>query len=120
MLNDQIYVWQQCKVCKMSSHQVVPLAEESWRYSFGKYLENTFYGESPKCSACKSSIWRDYMKYFYYNDTMVIFEYESITLMDVVVPSLKPLACADEYISSLRTREIANIQREILIVSGAK
>jgi hypothetical protein len=42
---DTIHMWSTCKICQYSS-QPCQLSESSWKYSFGKFLETTFYNSS--------------------------------------------------------------------------
>jgi hypothetical protein len=85
----QIFQWSQCKVCNTTTPQMTPLTEDIWKYSFGKYLELVFYGTVPTCPGCNNPIFRSHIRYFYFNNIVVIFEYEPITVMGVCVPPTK-------------------------------
>lgn len=57
---------------------------EFWNYSFGKFLELSFYCDLPnKISPCHHSLHRDHIRYFYLKDFVLEIEYEKVHPMDV-------------------------------------
>ena len=83
-----ILIWSSCKICGKAT-PYLPLSDQSWNYSFGKYLELSFYSFDPVCSipSCHHSIHFDHLRYFYFNNLIVEFEYETVTVLEVTVPS---------------------------------
>ncbi|KAI8914807.1 hypothetical protein DFJ77DRAFT_35109 [Powellomyces hirtus] len=86
-MEDIILMWSFCKICNQVT-PVVPMSEETWRYSFGKYLELSYYHTRLSCRAdmCPHDIFRDHIRYFALKNLAVRFEYEMIELLEVVVP----------------------------------
>ncbi|KAI9091886.1 hypothetical protein DFS34DRAFT_634485 [Phlyctochytrium arcticum] len=86
-MEDTILMWSFCKLCDQVT-PVVPMSDETWKYSFGKYLELSYYHEHLACRAdmCPHNILRDHIRYFALKNLAVRFEYEMIELLEVVVP----------------------------------
>ncbi|KAJ3173677.1 1-phosphatidylinositol-3-phosphate 5-kinase [Geranomyces variabilis] len=86
-MEDVILMWSFCKSCNQVT-PVVPMSEETWKYSFGKYLELSYYHTRLSCRAamCPHDIFRDHIRYFSLKNLAVRFEYEMIELLEVVVP----------------------------------
>ncbi|KAJ3413991.1 1-phosphatidylinositol-3-phosphate 5-kinase [Chytridiales sp. JEL 0842] len=59
---------------------------ETWRYSFGKYLELTFHHTGLLSSQCGHSVHRDHVRFFGLHPFAVRIEYEPIDLLEVSVP----------------------------------
>ena len=47
---DQVQIFSFCKVCGKAT-PFIPMSEETWKYSFGKFLELTYYNEFVKTSS---------------------------------------------------------------------
>ncbi len=86
-LQDSILMWSCCKVCKKET-QVMPMSENTWKYSLGKYLELSFWSHNlrPKAGVCPHDLHRDYMRYFGYKDLALRVDYDTIDLLEIVVP----------------------------------
>ena len=86
-LQDSILMWSCCKLCKKET-QVVPMSQNTWRYSFGKYLEISFWSCNLRLKAgiCPHDLHRDHLRYFGYHDLALRVHYDPIELLEIVVP----------------------------------
>lgn len=86
-MQETILMWSFCKECK-NTMPVMPMSATTWKYSFGKYLELAFWSEkiSFRAGICEHNLYRDHIRYFGYRDMAVRFEYESIDLLEIIVP----------------------------------
>lgn len=86
-LQDSILMWSYCKVCKKET-QVMAMSESSWKYSFGKYLEISFWSSNLRLRAgvCPHDLHRDHIRYFGYKDLALRIHYDSIELLEIIVP----------------------------------
>ncbi|KAI9785441.1 MAG: 1-phosphatidylinositol-3-phosphate 5-kinase [Peltula sp. TS41687] len=86
-LQDSILMWSYCKVCKKET-QVMAMSENSWKYSFGKYLEISFWSSNLRLRAgvCPHDLHRDHIRYFGYKDLALRIHYDSIELLEIIVP----------------------------------
>lgn len=85
---DPIYLWSWCKICKreMGYGQ---LSENARKYSFGKYLELSFWGRGLKCwpdLECPHDYQKEHIRYFNYQDTSMRIHWDPIDLLEIVVP----------------------------------
>lgn len=86
-LQDVILMWSCCKICGNET-QVIPMSEETWRYSFSKYLELSFWCKDLKARAgvCPHDLQRDHLRYFGFRDVALRIHYDKINLLEIVVP----------------------------------
>lgn len=57
---------------------VVPVSDDTWSYSFAKYLELKFHSQKSLCRAlpdCSHCLNKDFIQFFVYNKTIASFEY---------------------------------------------
>ncbi|RUP44557.1 hypothetical protein BC936DRAFT_149297, partial [Jimgerdemannia flammicorona] len=94
-MSDTILMWSSCKVCKNAT-PVVAMSGETWKYSFGKYLELTFYHSELLCrpdisreGLCHHDIHRDHVRYFGLKNLAIRFDHEPIELLEVIVPPMR-------------------------------
>ncbi|KAF2664945.1 hypothetical protein BT63DRAFT_428901 [Microthyrium microscopicum] len=82
-----ILMWSVCRICGQET-QVMPMSDNTWKYSFGKYLELTFWSTAlhPRAHACPHDIHRHHVRFFGFNNVAVRIQYDSIQLYDIVVP----------------------------------
>ncbi|RUS21584.1 hypothetical protein BC937DRAFT_92159 [Endogone sp. FLAS-F59071] len=87
---DTILMWSFCNLCRKAT-PVVPMSEETWKYSFGKYLELTFHHLELLCQPdiCPHDIHRDHVRYFGYKNVAIRFQCEPIELFEVAVPPMR-------------------------------
>ncbi|KAI9825842.1 MAG: 1-phosphatidylinositol-3-phosphate 5-kinase [Thelocarpon impressellum] len=86
-LQDSILMWSYCKICKKET-QVMPMSENTWKYSFGKYLELSFWSSDLRLRAsfCPHDLHRDHLRYFGYKNVALRVHYDPIELLEIIVP----------------------------------
>lgn len=88
-MEDVILMRSTCHVCGEST-PIVPIAPETWKYSFGKYLELTFYQTALSCRAdiCPHAVTRDHTRFFHWKNLEIEIEHSEIVLFEVLVPPM--------------------------------
>ncbi|KAJ5163101.1 Zinc finger FYVE/PHD-type [Penicillium coprophilum] len=86
-LHNTVLMWSCCKVCGNET-QVMPMSKSTWKYSFGKYLELSFWGRHmlARTGGCSHDLRRDYLHFFGYNDLALRVQYDPIRLLEIIVP----------------------------------
>ncbi|KAI9640365.1 Mitochondrial distribution and morphology protein 12 [Ciborinia camelliae] len=86
-LQDSILMWSYCKKCQKET-QVMPMSESTWKYSFGKYLELSFWSSDLHLRAgfCPHDLHRDHLRYFGFRNVAIRIHYDPIDLLEIVVP----------------------------------
>ena len=86
-LEDVILMWSCCRICGKET-QVLPMSENSWKYSFGKYLELSFWSSDlhARAGVCPHDLHRDHLRYFGFQNLAVRVHYDPITLLEIIVP----------------------------------
>lgn len=86
-MHNTILMWSSCRICG-SETQVIPMSENTWKYSFGKYLELTFWSTKlhPRAHACPHDIHRDHVRYFGYNNVAIRVQYDHVMNHEIIVP----------------------------------
>ncbi len=86
-LQDTILMWSTCRICGKET-QVLPMSENTWRYSFGKYLELSFWSSElhARADVCPHDLHRDHLRYFGLKDVALRVHYDPITLLEIIVP----------------------------------
>ncbi|MCJ1287946.1 1-phosphatidylinositol-3-phosphate 5-kinase [Xylographa opegraphella] len=86
-LQDSILMWSTCRICNKNT-QVMPMSESTWKYSFGKYLELSFWSTElhPRAGVCPHDLHRDHIRYFGFKDMALRVQYDSINILEIVVP----------------------------------
>jgi 1-phosphatidylinositol-3-phosphate 5-kinase len=82
-----ILMWSCCRVCGQET-QTIPMSEWSWKYSFAKYLELTFWSTQlhPRADLCPHDIHKDHVRYFGFNHVALRIQYDPVPLYEVTVP----------------------------------
>ncbi|KAF2743640.1 hypothetical protein M011DRAFT_521485 [Sporormia fimetaria CBS 119925] len=82
-----ILMWSICRKCGLES-QVMPMSHNTWKYSFAKYLELTFWTCElhPRSQLCSHDINRDHIRFFGLNQLALRFQYDQVPLYEVMVP----------------------------------
>ncbi|KAK4461899.1 putative phosphatidylinositol-4-phosphate 5-kinase [Cladorrhinum samala] len=85
-----ICMWNYCKECK-KDFGLMPMSVSTWKYSFGKYLELSFWNRSTRASSqteCPHDHRKDHIRFFYYvyRDMAVRIHYDPIDLYEIIVP----------------------------------
>ncbi|OCK89881.1 uncharacterized protein K441DRAFT_582219 [Cenococcum geophilum 1.58] len=86
-LHNTILMWSCCRICGQET-QVIPMSENTWKYSFGKYLELTYWSSElhPRAGICPHDIHRDHVRYFGLNNVALRIQYDTVHLYEVIVP----------------------------------
>ena len=86
-LQEVILMWSVCRVCGNET-QVLPMSDNSWKYSFGKYLELSFWSSElhARAGVCPHDIHRNHIRYFGFKDVALRIQYDSISLLEIIVP----------------------------------
>ena len=86
-LQDTILMWSSCRICGNET-QVLPMSESTWKYSFGKYLELSFWSSElhPRAGICPHDIHRNHLRYFGFKDVALRIQYDAIKLLEIIVP----------------------------------
>ncbi|KAH4352472.1 1-phosphatidylinositol-3-phosphate 5-kinase [Parastagonospora nodorum] len=86
-LYQTILMWSCCRICGQET-QTFPMSEWSWKYSFAKYLELTFWSTRlhPRADLCPHDINKDHVRYFGYNNVALRIQYDPVPLYEVTVP----------------------------------
>ncbi|KAJ5774226.1 hypothetical protein N7457_009122 [Penicillium paradoxum] len=86
-LHDVMLMWSCCKICGNET-QPIPMSKSTWKYSFGKYLELSFWGRNMRARAgvCPHDLQRDHFRYFGYKEVALRIQYDPIRLLEIIVP----------------------------------
>jgi len=86
-MHNTILMWSCCRICGQET-QVIPMSENTWKYSFGKYLELTFWSTAlhPRAHACPHDIHRDHVRFFGFNNVLIRIQYDPVILHEIIVP----------------------------------
>lgn len=87
-LKNIILMWAYCKQCKVST-PVLKMDSDTWNFSFGKYMELFFWGNTmhkANIQGCTHDVFKDQIKYFGYNDIVIRLEWSSIEVHSLVTP----------------------------------
>ncbi|KAF1941582.1 phosphatidylinositol-4-phosphate 5-kinase [Clathrospora elynae] len=82
-----ILMWSCCRTCGQET-QAFPMSEWTWRYSFAKYLELTFWSTKlhPRAGICPHDIHKDHVRYFGYNNVALRIQYDPVPMYEVNAP----------------------------------
>ncbi|KAF2103061.1 hypothetical protein NA57DRAFT_28803, partial [Rhizodiscina lignyota] len=86
-MQNTILMWSQCRICGQET-QVLAMSDSTWKYSFGKYLELTFWSSElhPRANVCPHDIHHDHVRFFGLHGVVVRIQYDPIQLHEVVIP----------------------------------
>lgn len=86
-LQNTILMWSCCRICGQET-QVIPMSDSTWKYSFAKYLELTFWSSQlhPRAGLCPHDIHKDHVRYFGFNNAALRVQYDPVSLYEVTVP----------------------------------
>lgn len=85
---DRIITWSYCRLCGTPSPTTI-LREETWRMSWGTYLEHCFYPpESSAGFACPHDAFRDQIRYFAHRNLAVRIHNEKVDIYEPLRPSI--------------------------------
>jgi 1-phosphatidylinositol-3-phosphate 5-kinase len=102
-----IITWSYCRQCGTPSPTTI-LREETWRMSWGSYLEHCFYPPEGKAGfTCPHDAYRDQIRYFAHRNLAIRIHNESIDIYEPVRPSIS-LQVKVETRVVLKNREYEN------------
>ncbi|KAI7881566.1 hypothetical protein K492DRAFT_161464 [Lichtheimia hyalospora FSU 10163] len=112
-MSDKILMWSYCNKCDQPT-PVTPMSENTWNYSFGKFLEICLYQRGVQCRAdiCPHDIGLHHVRYFGYKDFAVQFHYERIDLLEVAPPPMK-LSTLSQVQIDLKENEFKTLRSKI-------
>ncbi|KAJ2600372.1 Mitochondrial distribution and morphology protein 12 [Coemansia sp. RSA 1722] len=112
-LSEVILMWSECKRCRKQS-PVTRMSDESWCYSFGKYLEITFYNAPlrPRATICPHDIHQDHVRCFALRNMIVRFEYSTFAIWTIATPTT-PLYFNMEVSVRLKEQEAAELRARL-------
>jgi 1-phosphatidylinositol-3-phosphate 5-kinase len=86
-MQNTILMWSACRKCGIES-QVMPMSHNTWKYSFAKYLELTFWSTDlhPRSNVCPHDIHREHIRFFGLNNLALRIQYDQVPLYEVIVP----------------------------------
>ncbi|CAG8438826.1 1515_t:CDS:10 [Scutellospora calospora] len=110
---DKIFMSTHCKICNAETAPTL-MTEDTWKYSFGKYLELSFYQTElwSRMEKCSHNVFRDHDLYFHLNKLTVRFRYESIELLEVYAPPMH-LYTKPEVQIRLKNQDLDTIRHKI-------
>ncbi|XP_035226923.1 1-phosphatidylinositol 3-phosphate 5-kinase-like isoform X2 [Stegodyphus dumicola] len=87
---NNILMWSWCHKCKKAT-PVVSMSQDTWSFSFAKYLELRFYADGYKRRGskelCSHSLHHDHYQYFAKNQLVAIFKYTPVFIWELAFPS---------------------------------
>lgn len=89
-LQHVILMWSVCKICGMET-TVTPMSTSTWKYSFGKYLELSFWSANlrARVGTCTHDLHRDHLRFFGFKGYALRIHYDKIDLLEVIVPRIR-------------------------------
>ncbi|KAF8477444.1 hypothetical protein BDZ91DRAFT_25165 [Kalaharituber pfeilii] len=87
-MKNTILMWSYCKICPNTNTPPIPMSESTWKYSFAKYLELSFWSSELKLRGgkCPHDLSRDHVRCFGYKGITVVFQHDPIELLEIFVP----------------------------------
>ena len=120
-LQDTILMWSCCKICGNET-QVIPMSDNTWKYSFGKYLELSFWTKSlhPRAGVCPHDLQRDHLRYFGFKDVALRIHYDTINLLEIFVPRTRVTWKVDKDLRFRNEVYLKSEQRLIKFMASVK
>ncbi|KAJ2612866.1 Mitochondrial distribution and morphology protein 12 [Coemansia sp. RSA 1804] len=112
-LSEVMLMWGVCKNCGKRT-PVTRMSDESWRYSFGKYLETSFYNDvlRPRACVCPHDSHQDYVRCFSLRNMVTRFSYSLFPIWSVSMPTM-PLYFNVEVSIGLKNQEAAELRERL-------
>ncbi|CAG8493947.1 5650_t:CDS:2 [Diversispora eburnea] len=113
VIEPNIYLLTHCKKCNLST-DLAPMSDETWKYSFGKYLELSFYQTQLKSQLenCTHDVFREHELLFHFNGLVIRFEYEPIELLEIFPPPMTLYTKPEVHIR-LKNQDLDDIRNKI-------
>nr|XP_019045669.1 1-phosphatidylinositol-3-phosphate 5-kinase [Kwoniella bestiolae CBS 10118]OCF24599.1 1-phosphatidylinositol-3-phosphate 5-kinase [Kwoniella bestiolae CBS 10118] len=85
---DQIITWSYCRLCATPSPTTI-LREETWKMSWGAYLEHCFYPPETRAGfTCPHDAFRDQIRYFAHRNLAIRIHNEPVDIYEPLRPSI--------------------------------
>lgn len=86
-MQDTIMMWSSCRLCGKET-QIMPMSKNTWKYSFGKYLELSFWSSHlhARADVCPHDLHRNHVRYFGFRNMAIRVQYDPINLLEIIVP----------------------------------
>lgn len=86
-MQNTIMMWSTCRICSNET-QIMPMSENTWKYSLGKYLELSFWSSHlhARADICPHDLHRNHVRYFGYRNMAIRVQYDPIHLLEIIVP----------------------------------
>ncbi|WWD18488.1 hypothetical protein CI109_102940 [Kwoniella shandongensis] len=85
---DRIITWSYCRICQTPSPTTI-LREETWKMSWGSYLEHCFYPPETRAGfSCPHDAYRDQIRYFAHRNLAIRIHNEIIDIYEPLRPSI--------------------------------
>ncbi|XP_039284821.1 putative 1-phosphatidylinositol 3-phosphate 5-kinase [Nilaparvata lugens] len=100
--DENILMWNSCPITKLDS-PVMVLSNDTWAFSFAKYLELRFHGDmyTPRGGAmetkCDHSLHHNHIQYFGYKNMVAFFKYTKILVWEISLPPSLLLTQSEPY-----------------------
>ena len=112
-MEEIMLMWSACKLCQQST-PILPISDNTWKFSFGKYLELSYYLPNMACRAdiCPHIITRDHIRQFSWKNMLISIEYIPIQIFEISVPQLD-LGIKSEAFVKLRQQDAESVRLQI-------
>lgn len=104
----EILMWANCKNLQRQAPYMVPMSRTTWNFSLGKFFELIFYAAHTRCRTCNEPTYRGHVRYFYYKNKVVMFEYEQVKTFDTAIPPMQ-VALDTQFAQKLMHKEIDDV-----------
>lgn len=92
---NRLLMWSYCKKCEQAT-PVTPVSDDSWGFSFAKYLELHFYNVNKTTSLCGHDYYADFIRFFSLQNLAIRFHRDrDLTVREVILPPLRLLPRPD-------------------------
>jgi hypothetical protein len=115
----QLLMWTYCKVCKSNVSPCVVMSERAFAFSFGKFLELTFYNSQTICRSeqCQHQLHSNITRMFKWNGLVASFEFEPVVARRMRIVDLETEA--RQALILRRQTELARIENALVQIFGA-
>ena len=85
--NKAISMWAACRLCQKETNPV-PMSANTWKYSFAKYLELSFWSTPLHVGpdVCEHDAHKDFVRCFAFENRIMRVQYDGVQIYDIVVP----------------------------------
>lgn len=90
--DNTIFMWSYCKACEEIVSPLVPMSEDTWKMSFGKFLEVRFYNRTATCRTgnCRHCLQTNHVFFYGSRNLIARFDYERIRPYEIYVRQQLP------------------------------